>query len=87
MKRTEILQEIRRMRFEELYGGWQKGRLSQEEAAQILLGYAIGPFGDRFAGMKRPGLRGSMINTLPKPHIGARRWMKNINVHTYLGHC
>jgi transposase len=24
------------MRFEELYGGWQKGRLSQEEAAQIL---------------------------------------------------
>jgi len=36
MKRTEILQEIRRMRFEELYGGWQKGRLSQEESAQIL---------------------------------------------------
>ena len=36
MKRTELLQEIRRMRFEELYGGWQKGRLSQEEAAQIL---------------------------------------------------
>ena len=36
MKRRELLQEIRRMRFEELYGGWQKGRLSQEEAAQIL---------------------------------------------------
>ena len=36
MKRTELLQEIRRMRFEELYGGWQKGRLSQEEAARIL---------------------------------------------------
>ena len=36
MKRTELLQEIRRMRFEELYGGWRKGRLSQEEAAQIL---------------------------------------------------
>jgi len=36
MKRTELLQEIRRMRFEELYGGWQKGQLSQEEAAQIL---------------------------------------------------
>ena len=36
MKRTEILQEIRRMRFEEAYGGWQKGRLSQEEAAVIL---------------------------------------------------
>jgi hypothetical protein len=38
MKRTEILQEIRRMRFEEAYGGWQKGRLSQEEAAEILGG-------------------------------------------------
>jgi len=36
MKRTEILQEVRRMRFEEAYGGWQKGRLSQEEAAEIL---------------------------------------------------
>ena len=36
MKRTEILQEIRMMRFEEAYGGWQKGRLSQEEAAEIL---------------------------------------------------
>jgi transposase len=24
------------MRFEEVYGGWQKGRLSQEEAAEIL---------------------------------------------------
>jgi len=36
MKRTEILQEIRRMRFEEAYGGWQKGSLSQEEAAGIL---------------------------------------------------
>jgi hypothetical protein len=36
MKRTEILQEIRRMRFKEVYGGWQGGRLSQEEAAEIL---------------------------------------------------
>jgi len=36
MKRTEMLQEIRRMRFEEAYGGWQKGRLSQEEAAEIV---------------------------------------------------
>ena len=36
MRRTEILQEIRRMRFEEVYGGWQQGRLSQEEAAEIL---------------------------------------------------
>jgi hypothetical protein len=36
MKRAELMQEIRKMRFEESYGGWQKGRLSQEEAAEIL---------------------------------------------------
>ncbi len=36
MKRTAALQEIRKMRFEEVYEGWQEGRLSQEEAARIL---------------------------------------------------
>ena len=36
MKQTEVLQEIRKMRFEEAYEGWQEGRLSQEEAARIL---------------------------------------------------
>lgn len=36
MRRTEILQEIRIMRFEEAYGVWTEGRLTQEEAARIL---------------------------------------------------
>ena len=36
MKRTEMLQEIRKMRFKEAYDGWQEGRLSQGEAARIL---------------------------------------------------
>lgn len=36
MKRTEILQEVRKMRFEEAYEGWKKGRLTQEEAARLL---------------------------------------------------
>ena len=36
MRRTELLQETRKMRFEEVYGGWQNRRLSQEEAAEIL---------------------------------------------------
>jgi len=36
MKRTELLQEIRAMRFEEAYSGWQEGRLRQEEAARLL---------------------------------------------------
>jgi len=36
MRRTEMLQEIRKMRFEEVYSGWNESRLSQEEAARIL---------------------------------------------------
>lgn len=36
MRRTELLQEIRKMRFEEAYGGWQARRLTQEEAARLL---------------------------------------------------
>lgn len=36
MRRTEMLQEIRRMRFEELYEECDKRRLTQEEAARIL---------------------------------------------------
>ncbi len=36
MTRTELLQEIRRMRFDEAYEGWCQGRLSQEEAARLL---------------------------------------------------
>ena len=36
MTRTQVLQEIRQMRFEEAYGGWQERRLRQEEAARLL---------------------------------------------------
>jgi transposase len=36
MRRTEMLQEIRKMRFEEVYYGWNESRLTQEEAARIL---------------------------------------------------
>jgi hypothetical protein len=36
MKRTELLQEVRKMRFEEAYEGWQRGRLTQQEAALLL---------------------------------------------------
>jgi len=44
MRRTEWLQETRKMRFEEAYEGWQARRLTQEEAAR-LLGWVNGPFG------------------------------------------
>lgn len=36
MRWTEMLQEIREMRFEEVYFRWSESRLSQEEAAQVL---------------------------------------------------
>jgi transposase len=36
MKPTKVLQEIRKMRFEEAYAGWSEGRLTQAEAARIL---------------------------------------------------
>jgi transposase len=36
MRRTELLQEIRKMRFEEAYAGWNGGRLTQVGAAQLL---------------------------------------------------
>jgi transposase len=36
MRRTELLQEVRMMRFEEAYEGWQKRSLTQAEAAGLL---------------------------------------------------
>lgn len=36
MRRTQLLQELRKMKFEEAYEGWQRGRLTQEEAARLL---------------------------------------------------
>lgn len=36
MKRTRVVQEVRMMRFEELYERQQQRRLNQEEAAKIL---------------------------------------------------
>ena len=36
MRRTELLQGLRVMKFEDVYGRWQQRRLSQTEAAEIL---------------------------------------------------
>jgi len=36
MRQTEVLQEVRKMRFAEAYGDWQRSRLTQEEAARLL---------------------------------------------------
>lgn len=34
--RARWLQETRKMRFEKAFGGWQEGRLTEEEAARVL---------------------------------------------------
>ncbi len=36
MTETQLRQEVRRMRFEEAYGGWRERRLTQEEAARLM---------------------------------------------------
>ena len=35
MERTAVMQEIRKMRFEETWNEWKKGRLAREEAGRI----------------------------------------------------
>ena len=37
MKRAQVLQEIRKMRFERVYTGWIYKKLTQEQAASILI--------------------------------------------------
>ena len=36
MRRTELLQKIRKMRFEESFSIWTEGCITQEEAARML---------------------------------------------------
>lgn len=36
MRQTELLQEMRKRRFDEVYEGWDCGRLTQGEAARLL---------------------------------------------------
>jgi len=43
MRRSEMLQEVRTMRFEEVYELWNPGQLTQEDAGGIL-----GVVSDRF---------------------------------------
>jgi transposase len=57
MRRTELVQEVRMMRFEEAYGGWQEGRLTQLEAAR-LLGVCERSFRRYMARYEEEGLEG-----------------------------
>ena len=66
MKRTDWLEETKKMRFEEAYTGWQKKRLTQEEAA-LLLGVCDRTFRryiDRYEENGLDGLIDKRINQL-----------------------
>src|SRR3990167_1501811 len=70
MKRTALLQEIRKMRFEEAHEGWQKGRLRQEEAAR-LLGVCERTFRRYIDRFEEAGLEGLIDRRLEQ--VSARR--------------
>jgi len=75
MKRTEMLQEIRKMRFKEAYEGWQEGRLSQEEAARILgiCDRSFRRYRDRY---EEQGMDGLLDKRLNQVSIAGQPWMK-----------
>lgn len=70
MKRTALLQEIRKMRFEEAFEGWQQGRLRQEEAAR-LLGVCERTFRRYIDRFEEAGLEGLLDRRLEQ--VSARR--------------
>jgi len=57
MRRTEVLQEIRKMRFKEAYSVWTEGRLTQDEAA-LLLGVCARTFRRYIGRYQEDGLEG-----------------------------
>jgi hypothetical protein len=75
MKRTEMLQEIRKMRFKEPYEGWQEGRLSQEDAARIL-GICDRALGGIEIAMKNREWRDCWTNGSTRYPIAGQPWMK-----------
>ena len=66
MRRTEFLQETKKMRFEEAYRGWGSGRLSQEEAAR-LLGVCARTFRRYVCRYDEGGIEGLRDRRLDKP--------------------
>jgi len=63
MRRTEVLQEVRKMRFSELYEGWKQRRFTQEEAA-ILLGVSERTFRRYLNRYEEEGLEGLVDHRL-----------------------
>jgi len=51
MKRTKLLQELRKMRFEQAWKGWSEGRLSQFE---VRGGAIVGCMRAQFSALLQP---------------------------------
>jgi len=74
MGRTNLLQEIRKMRFEEASGGWPAGHLRQEEAR--LLGVCERTFRRYVDRYEDEGLQGLIDKRLSRSRTGRRPWMR-----------
>src|ERR1035437_8360947 len=70
MRRTKLLQEIRKMRFGEVYEGWNSGRLTQAEAG-LLLGMCERSFRRYLSRYETEGLDGLIDRRLE--HTSNRR--------------
>ena len=83
MRRAERLQEVRKMRFEEAYGGWQERRLTQEEEARLLgvcertaCPRESGGSGATWTATRRRGWTGCWTSVWGRCLRGARRSMR-----------
>ena len=66
MNRTKLREEIKKMRFEEAYGGWLKKELTQEQAA-CLLGVSVRTFRRYISRYEDKGLEGLFDRRLNRP--------------------
>jgi transposase len=75
MRRTEVLEGLRRMKFEDVWGRWQGRRLSQAEAAEIL-GMSERTFRrwrDRYEDEGAPGLLDRRLGKASSRRVAADR--------------
>lgn len=66
VRRKELLQEVRKMCFVEVYGGWKERRLTQEEAARML-GVSERTFRRQIDRYEEAGLDGLLDGRLSQP--------------------
>ena len=77
MRRTELLQEIRKMRFEEAYVGWDSGRLTQAEAASVL-GVCEADVSTLSGALRSVGAGGSLTGDWNRYPTRRPRWMNAV---------